>query len=154
MVSHLDSLWNRDTRELGNGLLVKAVVLGFTGKMATRTNHYKSDSTHWDWLKLYIYCSFNIWQGFLKGRWQTDDSIMKIAYVTADGPTATLEVSEIFRAYEDIDFFSSWLCFLRCPLKQYSVLWQRQSSSAISHSKNVFHIIKSAKWADFENGGC
>ena len=61
---------------------------------------------------------------------------MQIAYITADGPTAILEVSEIFRAIS-------------------TQVYNRDNPvQLISHSKNVFHITKSVKWADFENGGC
>jgi len=43
------------------------------------------------------------------------------------------------------------LFFLAIFLKQYPVLCQKQSSTKISHSKNVFHITRSAKGVVFQN---
>ena len=64
-----------------------------------------------------------------------------------------VEVSEIFGKYSEIVLIEAWV-YLPFFYRQYSVLCQKQSSSAFSHLKNVFcqfHITISIKAAIIQN---
>ena len=62
-----------------------------------------------------------------------------------------LKVSEIFR----LGVFRNIHSLFTCPrvVLAISVLCQKQSNSAISHSKNVSHVSESAKTAIFQSNG-
>ena len=65
-----------------------------------------------------------------------------------------LKVSEIFRM-ETLGVFRNIHSLFTCPrvVLAISVLCQKQSNSAISHSKNVSHVSESAKTAIFQSNG-
>ena len=54
MVSHLDSLWNRGTRELGNGLFTASLNTGKTRDSLVGTRQFNSNSSVFFWLFSFV----------------------------------------------------------------------------------------------------